>query len=219
MQRAILENLKIVSKNLWQTKPVFLVGGGRSLEGFDFNRLKGKGHVIAINDAMLHLPWADAVFSADKIWIKNREKELKRFFGLKFFAIQKESIPEWMDDCCVLNRARERGLSEQSDTVRLGGNSGYAALNLAYLGGAKTIVLMGYDLNRPAHVDGIKTKAHWHKGYPWFKTSDFKRYATWADNFKFTLLQLYRNDIKIFNTNPNSAIKAFPFVELEKVLD
>ena len=43
----------------WADEPCFLIGGGPSLQGFDFAQLEGKGRIIAVNRSFHYVPFAD----------------------------------------------------------------------------------------------------------------------------------------------------------------
>lgn len=91
-----------------------------------------------------------------------------------------------------------------------GGNSGYGALNLAYLKGSRRIILLGYDFCHSA--------THWHEGYAWQGKSNDSMYRKWATQFIRALPQLHKHGVQVLNASPDSAITAFPKVELEAVL-
>lgn len=202
-----------VSLTQWKNKVVFLIGGGPSLKRFDFNRLLGKGIVVAINDAFLRIPWADALYSEDKVWFSTRSESIRGFLGKKFFAIQPQLFKDPFP-CTLLERSRNIRLSDDPGKINIGGNSGYGALNLAYLSGCREIVLLGYDL-KPTNGSGT----HWHEGYSWFnKRNEVSYYARWAKQFEDTLPQLEKKGVKVFNTNYDSAVTAFPFAPIKRWL-
>lgn len=185
---------------------VFLVGGGSSLKGFDFTRLRERV-VVAVNDALLYLPWATAVFSIDAQWVENRLHQLRTFAGSKYLAISPVNGLE----ANYLQKVRGLELSEQWPVVHAAGNSGYGALNLAVLKGAKRIVLLGYDF--------YSAKQHWHAGYRWVSTSaEDGVYAHWAEHFTSALPQLNRLGVEVLNASPKSLITAFPKVSIDEVL-
>ena len=89
-----------------------------------------------------------------------------------------------------------------------GGNSGFGALNLAVLKGAKRIVLLGYDFRFPAH--------HWFPAYPWGTTQDKSAmYRHWANQFAYSVPVLDRLGVKIWNASPKSLVEAFPKIALD----
>jgi hypothetical protein len=174
-----------------------LIGGGPSLGGFDFNRLRGRT-VLAINDALLHVPWATAFFTLDWNWIKNRRAELLAYWGEVYLA-PPEDVDAWnIPGAVYLRRNREPGLSDDPTTIRMGCNSGYAAINVAYLKGARRIILLGYDM----------IGAHWHGGYAW-GSGGARYYARWAALFDSMLPQLRARGVEVINASTISRIKTF----------
>jgi len=136
---------------------VFIVGGGPSLKGFDFARLKNKV-TVAINDAMHVLPDATALYWADFPWVARNNDSLKshpcklRFMGLANAKINDTLI---QGGATVLNRVGTRGLDLNPDHV-CGSNSGAHALNLVANMSPKRIILLGYDMRR------FNDASHWH---------------------------------------------------------
>lgn len=102
------------------------------------------------------------------------------------------------------------GLSLESGTLLTGRNSGYQALNLAVLAGAKRVVLLGFDM---CFKGG---KSHWFGDHPIANVeADFRNYAK---AFRTTLPQLERVGVEVLNCSPISLIDAFPKVTLEEAL-
>jgi hypothetical protein len=67
---------EVLDDGAWEGEPCFIIGGGPSLKGFDFNRLRGQGRVIAINRALEYAPWADVVFFMDwKLYKRYHDNE------------------------------------------------------------------------------------------------------------------------------------------------
>lgn len=188
---------------------VYLVGGGPSLRGFDFELLRGQV-VVAINDASRYLPWATALFSADVMWMTNRREHIESFSRHRFLAIPPDQRGE-LRGVEYLTRLRLLGLSEVLGCVHLGGTSGYAALNLAVLKGAKEIVLLGYDYSGTDR---------WYPDYDWSSRGRGQfEHEEWARNFDTMLPALAVAGVKVTNASPESKITAFPKVELNQVLE
>lgn len=156
-------------ERVWENQPAYVVAGGPSLIGFNFNRLKGK-NVVAVKGAAYHLPWASCYFSMDIVnW--NFETRLailkeKKFQGEIWMACGKD----WMAPCnvdhvkfVIRDNEYKAGLSYENDRVS-GHNSGFAALNFAFLRGANPIYLLGLDLV---------------KGGYWYAPND----PRWVNNF------------------------------------
>lgn len=185
----------------------YLIGGGPSLKGFDFGRLCGRT-VVAVNDAVYHLPFATALFSLDLTWIRNRRKEVSAFAGERYLAVPDDFDFSSGPEATYLLRSRAKlGLSSDPTQIHMGGgNSGFGALNLAFLKGARRIILLGYDL--------ISAGVHWHSGYAWQGAANSKMYLSWAERFDQVALQLASNGVEVLNASPVSAIKAFPKINL-----
>jgi len=174
-----------------------IVGSGPSLCSFDFERLRGQV-VLAINDAVLQVPWAAALYSHDHRWIRSRLSLLGKFTGRKYIAIPKCHADLWdMPGVVYLNRSREPGLSADPSTVCIGGCSGYGALNVAVLLGAQHITLYGYDL-----VPG--------RAFASEHPEQRQMYRSWAQLFQTTLPFLEDRCITVVNASVASAIDAFP---------
>lgn len=96
------------------------------------------------------------------------------------------------------------------DCVHFGGNSGYQAINLAYLMGAKRIILLGFDC-KP--VDG---KDHWFGQHP-NGLIQIQPYQLWMNHFPSLAKDLENRDIEVINCSPDSAIQCFKKMSIEDV--
>lgn len=179
----------------------YLVGGGPSLRAFDFRKLDGRP-VLAVNRAFERLPGAQVVYWSDpEFWLWHGEA-LAGHSGLKVTTDglgPREGVTE-------IARTGLDGLETAAFAVRHGCNSGYAALNLAVLMGAREIVLLGLDMRDAA--DGAD---HWHDGYP---APRKMTYEAIRPHFRTLVQPLRRLGIAVWNTE-GSAIDAFPIVPLE----
>lgn len=192
---------------------VFLIGGGPSLRGFNFECLRGRV-LVAVNDAAVHVPFASALFSLDAGWIRNRREMVDAFAGEKYLAVAPDFHFPSGPKACYLKRDRQgRGLSLDLSIIYMGGgNSGYGALNLAALKGATRIVLLGYDLVGP--------NQHWHSGYDWADAlgSD-ELYRRWAQQFDLAAEELRQRGVQVVNASSISRIMTFRKVPLASVPD
>ena len=194
---------------IWNGDTVYIVAGGASLAGFNFDRLNGK-NVIAINKAFMYvknptvLYWTDTRFYN---WYKNEIDSLKT---IKITA--SHSGRYLADDVTLIKNAgsgRTMDLGSQ-DRLTTGNNSGLGAIGLAIKMGAKKIYLLGYDMG---HTAG---KSHFHDGYPAGGSRDHI--------YKGMIRQIEDNDAmlnsmaQIFNTNPKSNLRCFNFTTLDQAL-
>lgn len=160
---------------------------------FDSTRLDGK-RVVSINGAAARLkrppvPSSLILFSADPKWILDNRETIAAHAGEKYATLALDTWPECtrIDGLKVLERAHFDGLSTMPDFLCVGGNSGYAAINLAVLKGSQDIHLVGYDM-----------------------ASDEDKFAQWRPRFRTMIPQLIAAGVTVTNHNLKSLIDAFP---------
>jgi hypothetical protein len=194
--------------------PAFIVGGGPSLLGFDFERLRGKGKVIAINRAFEFIPWADILFFMDHRFYKmchdepEKFKKWQEFKGVKVFL---NLMGRKLDDCYSVKSAGRRGVSPSlTKGLHHGNNSGHGALNLALCLGASPIYLLGYDMIRDPSGRG-----HFHSGYG--KASRPGVSQSFIQDFKEMVKHIPKGS-RIYNLNPASGLRFFKFANIDEVL-
>lgn len=211
---------------------VFIVGGGPSAKNFDWNLLSGK-FVIGCNASAFLLPqglvkWA--VFG-DKMFLRNFRPQLRSFVdggGILVNAVGRslDETNHWMLNVKRLNGRKSWGLSDDRYILRWNRSTGACAIDLARLLGASEVVLIGFDMCS----DG---KSHnWHDAYsPYYVKRTNDNGNTWMPKpdeqlYSSRMIGAF-NDIqrdaeetgmKIWNTNPDSRIKVFPFKPISELL-
>lgn len=183
------------------TNDCFVIGSGPSLEGFDFGQLPKSVYRIGANKSAW-LADCDALVSIDRRFHREFRKEIEAFPGDKFMS-RAEDVP--IPGVVYLAYERGDGLSEKLNTLK-GSNSGYAAMNLAYLLGYKKIALLGFDFGW-----GNDSKSHFHDGYTWQSNAAHRHLRTWARAFPKAKPQLDAKGVEVINyVGPSgSAITAF----------
>lgn len=197
--------------NLDPRTTVYCVGGGKSLEDFDFSLLKGR-RCIAINMAYRTVPHAEAVLFIDRrFWDWHAEGrigdvgELLAHPGRRITVARNFSHPKvetW-------RATGARGLDTAPGCLRLGNNSGYAAINLAVHLGARTVVLLGYDMSAPEGEEGkvYADNVHWHDGYPVkVRPGAFGKMLPFFRSIKGPLDEL---GVRVINANEGSRLDVF----------
>lgn len=182
----------------------FIVGGGPSLNRFNFELLRGRT-TLAVNDAAVALPWATALFSLDATWIKKRREFLPTFAGERYLA-PPDGDPMDIDGVICLRRSHDPGLSFDPDVVCLGGTSGYGALNVAVLKKSRRIWLLGFDYTGTQH---------WFPQYPWHHNGNEGYYPGWAEKFRDARTALYKRRVEVFTVGLGSRVDAFPRISIE----
>lgn len=193
---------------IWKGETVYIIGGGPSLLNFNWGLLAGK-KTIAINKAILSLPSADILYWTDSRVYGWYKTEIDKFKGLKITIRDHVSYP---NDVKILKKGDKYGLCEDGTTLSHGNNSGYAAINLAYLLGAKKIVLLGYDMKNNG------TQSHYHDGYPVPLTADSVYKEQFIPGFEILANLLKEKDIKVYNASIKSSIMVWPKITHEMAL-
>jgi hypothetical protein len=203
----------------WQSKRCFIVGGGPSLKGFDFERLRGE-RVIAINKAFLDVPFADVMFAMDRPLLdlitagklgENYQQAFEDFSGMKLWLdLSGYTYPTGIYS---VHAAGEIGWTNSlNDGLYHGQNSGYGALNLAIVLGADPIYLLGYDMAK-----GPGGEKHYHDGYP--SGTNPEALNIFLKAFEAGAKMLPGGGPRIVNLNPNSALRCFPSGNIADVKD
>ena len=191
-----------------QKGSVYIVGGGPSLKGFDFNLLKNKD-VIAVNCAVDQVPWAKYFITMDyALFNVYPRTKIEQFTGKRYFIsnmvppymiVQDGKIMDSRNQLCfdlgcfddVIFSYDEAGIGFNWNDFRNGHNSGYSALQLAVLLGYKQIHLLGIDLC-------IGKEIHCHKRYEPGRQKWFVRaLPKYVDFFRAALRVLEDTDIHI----------------------
>lgn len=203
----------------WSDKPVLIVGAGPSLKGFDFNRLRGLGYVLAVKETWVDLPFADACFGLDVPWIIRQYGALcdvAQRMQLYVSVSHNERRP-WRPipraTHLIFDRNKVVGFSTDPARIESGAHSGYGAVNLAILKRARAIFLFGFDYTstydhycpeRYAHNKSREKQSHY--------------FLNWAQEFNKTTEQIKRLGIALINASPNSNLKAYPKLSIDDAI-
>lgn len=98
--------------------------------------------------------------------------------------------------------------------LHFGSNSGYQAVNLAYLLGAPKIILLGYDMQR----DG--EQVHFFGNHPYHKPGGGPTDSLmqdWCNNFVALARDLKNEDVEVINATRKTALTAFDRLPLEEL--
>ena len=181
----------------------FIIASGGSLTQEDVNYIKGKGTVIVINNVFKLAPFADILYACDVCWWVAYKDDLKDWKGRKMSIFHDKDGCEKQKFNTQLN-----GLGE--DCIHTGGNSGYQAINLAYLLGAKEIILLGYDMKV---TGGLR---HFH-GQHKRGLGNNDNYQGWINHMNILANALKEKGIKVINCTRSTALECFDKQDLEKV--
>jgi len=195
----------------WIGQPCFIIGGGPSLKGFDFERLRGRGRVIAINRVYEFVPFAEVHYFMDNPYYRRLRNEpgWKAFPGIKVYLNMSGYVVD--GEVVSLRPLGRTGLSGSITTgLYHGNNSGVGAIGLAHCLGANPIYLLGYDGKR------TPGDSHFHSGYN--KGMSDAVLARMTKDFDAIAPLLRAAGTHVINLNPDSAIRCFPFLIMDVIV-
>jgi len=211
--RNYCENNKITSMcktGQHEGNPCFIIGGGKSLEGFDFKKLQGK-YTIGINKSFIYFD-STFLYIGDLNFYQGIQrdeilcKKWNDFKGTK--VLLAPQVPNTKVDCHVVMRKADKELpSDLEDGIPIGNNSGFGALILGYLLGFNPIYLLGFDLQGN----------HWHEGYG-EKEIPKDRYTRFIIPFQQIADSFMEKGIEVINLNPKSVLQCFKKKRIEEIL-
>jgi len=171
-----------------------------------------KEHVIGVNMAYL-FHCVDVLFYGDDSFFKSHKEQILAFQGLRVGCPNRPEAKYAIRVKALKRVKTNEGLTDRSNSVVWHSNSGGAAINLAYLFGAKQIILLGYDMDLDTNQN-----QHWHKEYHGNVTTiqgTFKRHKAC---FPSIASAAQKKGIEILNANPESKIPDFKKVNLSDIL-
>jgi len=164
------------------------------------------------------VPWADHLYACDaKWWDQNIADVSDNFIGKKWIQNcekQKEN------DKLHFNAAKKHELNIVygrdsvglgSDVIHYASNSGYQAINLAYLWGASLIVLLGYDMQKTGG------EAHFFGDHP-SGLANGPDFNSIIPKFDPLAKELAAEGVEVINCTRQTALKCFKRQDLEAVL-
>lgn len=188
------------------SRPCYVIGGGPSLTGFDFDTLP-EGYRIGANKVGW-LADCDALVTVDRNFHRFYSGQLSAFPGEVYVAIDGDY--ERLPGVTYWVHRRDEGFALKCGFL-CGSNSGYAALNLAFLLGFKEIALLGFDFMWD------EDRSHFHDGYTKQSRNVDRQLGNWVRSFKDAAPQLKAAGVSVTNfVGPKgSRLTTFPLAPLE----
>jgi hypothetical protein len=208
---------------------VIIIAGGPSLTKADVELCEKSGlPMMGINNAYLITDKLKYHYACDTKWWKwaysagedappyppqdyTKKFSLQREFNPK--SREKNIDPGW-PGVFQMRMAERQGLSTTWPYVCWGGNSGYQAINLAYLLGYKRIILLGYDMKPNGK------QSHWHKDHIFSGSTNPCKgtFIRWLMDFQALAGSINKTDATVVNATRSTALDCFPKMPLEDAL-
>lgn len=212
----------VLPEGSWDGRPAVIVGGGPSLAGFDWNRLR-RYRTIGVNLAFKFfdptvsfsmdtrfLKWMQDGLYGPGVWERFMTRPAYRAWLLTYTA----TVPKGIHVIKVFKNYRW-GLDHMSfsmaDGIGHGINSGFGALNLAVVLRANPIYLLGFDMKHSPTGE-----SHHHGGHP--RKQNPEVLLRFRAIFEAQAPALIKRGIRVINLNPESALRCFEFSTPEEAL-
>lgn len=182
-------------------KDVFIIGGGPSLSSFNWDLLRGSATIGCNTAFRLGAGLCHYCIFGDLKFFETYKHDLQKYRG-KLVTNHPSLLPTPVDWILTMGRL-ESGLSDTPALLAWNGNTGAAAINLAYLLGADRILLLGFD---GSDKDG---KNNWHNESVFdYHPEVHLRHAKGFDRLANALKERGAWE-KVINLNPLSKLEAF----------
>jgi hypothetical protein len=186
---------------------VICIASGPSLTPSDVDLCRGY-EVIACNMSYQLCPWAAHMIAVDFGWWREFHKDaFFAFRGRKWTTSTRARDDYGLE---YMEHSAAQGLSKQYGIINGGGNTGQAAVNLAYHLGAKRIILLGYDMQR------TDKKSHWHGDYR--TRPNGNAFGLWIPRLMRMVNHLSQEGIEVVNATRQTALTAIPRITIEEAL-
>lgn len=201
---------------IWKNQDVFIIGGGTSLQTFDWSLLKNEKTIGCNNAFRLGTDICDVCVFVDRKFIFDAPNHPRSGFYDKLAEYGKTNLVVTNDTQLKTRKEpwinwmlrRPRGL--HYDALGYNANCGAVAINVALLMGAATIYLLGIDM----HL-GENKRPNWHS-HIIDKPSE-EVYGRMLASFGWVKkdLELKFPGRRVFNVNANSNLQIFPKLDPE----
>jgi len=185
---------------------VVCIATGPSLTQEDVDYCRDKATVFAVNDSYKIAPWADVLYAADGTWW-DHHKGVADFKGQRW-TVNSQTAQKYGFN--YIAGKSQITWSENKDFIATGGNSGFQALNLAAIQGAKKVILLGYDYG----YDPKTQERHFFGEHP-APLNRGSDYRIWIEHI-YKAASLIK--IPVINCSRKTAIKCFPQMTIQEAL-
>jgi hypothetical protein len=163
--------------------------------------------VIVINTTFRLAPWADVLYACDAPWWKVYRSEVLQVFQGQLWTQDERAHREY--GIRLIESTAAPGLSRRQGLIHQGKEGGYQSINLAFVAGARRIVLLGFDMRG----------GHWHGNHPEGLSNAMPyMFELWLQHYTRLAADLRDEGVEVINCTPDSALKDFPARDLAEEL-
>ena len=194
----------------WRGHSVVVVASGPSLTDEQITLIEHSVvFTIAVNNSYAKLQHPDVVYACDYLWWKLNHMKAKQNIPRRQLWTQDRAAAEQFQLSHIQWEGKD-GLGKRG--LRVNGNSGAGAINLAYHFGARRILLIGMDMK-----PGANGEKHWHPDHPKPMVQG-QQFEEWRLKMGVLAKDLAAEGVTVINCTPRSALTCFPMGDLEQEL-
>lgn len=194
----------------WRGHSVVVVASGPSLTDEQITLIEHSVvFTIAVNNSYAKLQHPDVVYACDYLWWKLNHMKAKQNIPRRQLWTQDRAAAEQFQLSHIQWEGKD-GLGKRG--LRVNGNSGAGAINLAYHFGARRILLVGMDMK-----PGPNGEKHWHPDHP-KPLVQGQQFEEWRKKMGVLAVDLKTEGVTVVNCTPGSALTCFPMGDLEQEL-
>jgi hypothetical protein len=190
-------------------KTLIVIASGPSLTQEQVDAaIKSPYETIAVNGAYQIAPTADYLYAGDYMFWKLHIAEIKAKFKGKLITQDNSASSRF-------NLTRIRGTNRDGlgkGVIHLNGNSGVQALNLAFVWGARRIILLGMDMKL-----GPKGERHFHANHPHPAVQN-QVFSEWLHKLEKVAKDLRAEKCEVIDCTVGGAITCFTKGDWREVL-
>lgn len=173
-------------------------------------RSRGVVKVFGINDAYrMFGEELDYLYACDPTWW-DRHIDRVRNLPCERWTQCEDSVAKYKPALNYVKGTHKGCFSTQPGLIHYGHNSGYQAMNLAYLMGFKNQILIGYNMRHSP-----EGKAHFFGDHPpgLSRASTYKQFLA-----SYATINVERLGMRVINCTPQTALECFDRMELQDAL-
>jgi hypothetical protein len=175
----------------WHGQTVVCMASGPSLCTEDCELVRSAGVPCIVTNTTFQLaPWADVLFGVDGAWWARYHEEVDATFSGARMTTSQQAVRYGAANIGVKPWFRNYG------------NSGACAVSLAVVAGAKTVVLLGYDVQKTGG------RTHWHGDHP-ANMSNARSIKAWPGKFAQLARYAKKQNCRVVNASRETALKCF----------
>lgn len=194
----------------WRDHTAVVVASGPSLTDEQIALVEHSDALtIAVNNSYEKLQHPDAVYACDYLWWKFNHMKVKQNIPRSRLWTQDLAAAEQYQLSHIRWEAKD-GLGKRG--LRVNGNSGAGAINLAYHFGVRRILLIGMDMK-----PGLNGEKHWHPDHP-KPLVQGQQFEEWRKKMGVLAADLKTEGVTVVNCTPGSALTCFPMGDLSTEL-